>query len=153
MRTVLSWLFCAARRYCAPDSTCSAHSRRKRTANTTIASIPSTPIRSASRGVKRYGSATLGSGGRKRERTRLAKELHLTRPLAPLRPAQDASDERVDGPRQEDVQDHRRREAVEQDEPRRRRLPEHEVEHQPADLVQRGDHRDGEQRRVRAVAA
>ncbi len=63
---VRSWLFWAASRYRAPESTCSDQSRKKRTAKTAIATMPSTPTRSASPGVRRYGALTPGSGGRKR---------------------------------------------------------------------------------------
>src|SRR5712691_10860584 len=154
-RTVRSWLFSAARRYCVPESTCNAHSRRKRAAKTANASTPRTPIRSASRGVSRYGSAARGSGGRKRRdrtRTRLAKQPHLSRAVRPLRRRHHPADERVDGNGQQEVDHHSHGQRVDEDESRRRRLPEHEVQDERAELVQHGDHGDREQRRVCAVA-
>ena len=65
-RTSRSWLFWAALRYSSPESTWSDQSRRKRSAKRISATAPRMPTRSASGGVSRYGSRTLGSGGRKR---------------------------------------------------------------------------------------
>src|SRR5436190_17330479 len=152
-RTVRSWLFCAARRYCEPDSTCRAQSRRKRTAKTASASIPSTPMRSARAGVRRYGSCARGSGGRnRRDRTRLAKELDLPHAVAPLARAEDAAHERVDREREQNVEEDRWQETVQQHLTCRRRVPEREVEHQRSDLVEDGDDGDREHGCVCAVA-
>src|SRR4029450_6906537 len=105
------WLSSAARRYCGPDSTCSAQSRKNSTPKTASATAPRIPIRRASCGVKRYGLSTRGSGGRKRSeplrRRRgplLAKEAHLRRGLGRRRKREQAAREGVDRQRQQQVQ-------------------------------------------------
>ena len=120
-RTVRSRLFCAARRYCSPESTCSAQRRRKRMAKMPSATAPRIARRSASFGVRRYGSTTRGSGGRNAGEPlpRLAKEPHLLR--GPLGAAEHAPHERVDREREDQVQQHAGDERADED--RRPRRP------------------------------
>src|SRR5438067_793550 len=63
---VRSWLSSAAASYFEPERIWSDHSRSKSTAKTASAIAARMATRSAIRGVKRYGSSTLGSGGKKR---------------------------------------------------------------------------------------
>src|SRR5215831_15390220 len=77
------------------------------TANTASARKPSTATRRASCGVRRYGSSTRGSRGRKR-RLRgsscpLPKETHLVRAVGDLDRREQPAYEAVDGPGQEQV--------------------------------------------------
>src|SRR5215216_6680433 len=109
-RTVRSWLFCAACRYCGPERIWSAQRRRKSTAKTPSRITPRIASRNATCGVSRYGSATRGSGGRKRldgERgspvPALAKESHRGEPLEPVRAAEEPADERVDRQREQQI--------------------------------------------------
>src|SRR3954469_1062129 len=135
------WLSSAACRYCGPESTSSAQSRKKSTPKASSATAPRIPIRSASCGVKRYGLSTRGSGGRKRSEPvrrlrvpELAKQPHLCRrldrPREPERPAR----ERVDRQRQQQVQQHLGRQRVEQRRLRRDVVAEQVVQHQRAKL-------------------
>src|SRR5712691_128061 len=150
-RTSRRWLFCAARRSCSPFKICNDQRRRKSTANTATASIPRIPIRTASFGVRRYGSSTRGSGGRKRrDRTRLAKQAYLSgNPFARM---QQSPGQRVDGNRQDQIQDDRRCQPAE-DATRRRRLAQDETEHDRGSLIQEGDDSDRQHGGVRPVAA
>src|SRR5438874_7953606 len=114
--------------------------------------------RSAIFGVRRYGSSTRGSGGRKRgSRARwpvLAKEVHLRDRLAPaLGRAERTAHERVDRPGQDQIERDALEERVEQDDAGRCRLAEHEVEREGAERVEEGDDAHGEERSMRAVAA
>src|SRR5580765_7127072 len=116
------------------------------------ATAPRTAIRSAILGVKRYGAATRGSGGRKRGRRArvpvLAKELHPLHALGPHGRREQAPDEGVDRPRQEQVQRDRLEQRVEEDDAGRRRVAEDEVEEERTERVEDRDHRDGDERRV-----
>src|SRR4051794_30555126 len=153
-RTVRSWLFWAARRYSVPFRTCSAQSRSSSTAKTVSVSIPRTPIRSAIRGVRRYGSAVRGSGGRnRRDLERSAKQPDLGGALGPLGRRQDPPDRGVHRECDQEVEEDGRHERVDEHGAGRGVLPEHEVEHQRADREQDADDGDREQRRVAAVAA
>src|SRR5512132_2337944 len=119
IRTDRSWLSSAAWRYCGPERTCSAQSRKKSAPKTASATAPMIAIRSASWGVNRYGLSTRGSGGRNRfEPVRggrvLAKEPHLRDALRLGREREQAPDERVHRQGQEQVQPDLRRQRVEQ---------------------------------------
>ena len=61
IENVLIWLSSAACSYLEPARICNDHSRRKSTAKMTSAIAARIATRSAIRGVKRYGSSTLGS--------------------------------------------------------------------------------------------
>src|SRR3954466_15470420 len=115
-RTVRIWLFSAAFSYFVPERICSDHRRRKSTPKTTSAIAARIATRSAIRGVKRYGSSTRGSRGRKRA-VRLPVVLaNGVDPLDTLSPrrltAQDEADERVDGPDEKHVQRNRLKERA-----------------------------------------
>src|SRR5436305_8371938 len=161
-----SWLFTAACRYCGPESTCSAQSLKKRTPKTAIAMPPRIAIRRAIWGVSRNGSATPGGGGMKvrgpepfveGRRLRLArtpvlaKQLHLLEPAR--RRAEETPAERIDGQRQDQVEDQLERKRVQQHPRRRGGVAEHVVEDERADGVEQRHDRDREERRVRPVAA
>src|SRR5262249_54674741 len=163
-----SWLFTAACRYCGPERTCSAQSRKKRTPKTAIAAPPRIAICSAICGVSRKGSATPGVDGRnvrgpapfvggRRRRLRagrtsvLAKQLHLLE--AGRRRAEEAAAKRVHRQRQDQVEDQLERKRVQKHPRGRGRVVEHVVEDQRADRVQQRHHCDGDERRVRTVAA
>src|SRR5919201_5766300 len=121
--------------------------RRNRTAKTTNATVPRIAIRNASCGVRRYGSSTRGSPGRKRI---LGKELNLGVLDSRLRPEEPPADE-VDRPGHEQVQPDPLEERVEQDRPRGRRLAEDVTEQKLADPVEERRDGDREVGRVRAV--
>src|SRR5215210_3111797 len=150
IRIVRSWLFCAARRYCSPERTYSAHRRRNRIAKTASASAPRIANRNASLGVSRYGSTTLGSGGRKRDERRSAKEPDL-RPW-PLGAAEEPADECVDRDREQQVEQDRRHERRAQHGRRVDGIAEHDAQRERPERVDDRHHGDREQRRVRAVA-
>src|SRR5215210_457113 len=158
-RTVRTWFSCAACRYRSPASTSNAQSRRKSTAKTASASAPSTPTRIASCGVKRYGSATRGSGGRnrcegeRRSGNELAIEAHLRDAVGRRDAPEHGPAEREDRRRDEQVQRDAGQERLEERAPRRHLLAEQEVEPEPGIRDEDRDDHDGEQRRVRAVAA
>src|SRR3954453_3005287 len=150
-RTSRRWLFWAARSSCSPFRTCSDQRRRNRTANTASATIPSRPTRRARRGVRRYGSATCGSGGRKRrELTRLAKEPHLAR--GPVARPQEPPSESVDRDRQDQIQEHGREQARE-DQTARSILSQHETQNERSDLIQNRDHRYRHHGRLSSIAS
>src|SRR4029079_1029255 len=94
----------------------------------------STPTRSASCGVKRYGSDVRGSGGRNRpdgERRsgyELAKELHLGDPVGQRRAAERRAAEREDRTRDGEIEHERRQQRLEERPPRGELLAEQEVE-------------------------
>src|ERR671931_63167 len=130
-----------------------AHRRRKSTVKTTTASVPRIARRSASRGVRRYGSSTRGSLGRNRSASgRLGKKPNLRHRGARPRLSHHAPHERVDRNGESQVEDHRRHERDQQHLASGGRLPEHEVEDQRAELVEHRDHRDRKQRRVCTLA-
>src|SRR5437870_428847 len=149
-RTVRSWLFSATRRYWCPARISSAHSRRKSAPKTTTAIVPRIATRSASCGVRRYGSAVRGSGGRK---LLLAKQPHLVRAVAPRRRTQELFHEPVDGRREDEVERDRRHERVEQHAPHGDGIADEEVQQHLSDGVQNGDDGDRHERCVRAVAS
>src|SRR5688500_13174542 len=103
----------------------------------TSASAASTPTRSASWGVRRYGSVVRGSGGRKRrdgERRwgkELAKQPHLGDAVGDRRPAQDGPAQRPDRAAEEQVESQPRQERVEEGPPRRYVLAEQCVKPEP----------------------
>ena len=107
-RTVRIWLFSAAFSYFVPERIWSDQSRRKRTAKTTSATAARIATRSAIRGVKRYGSSILGSGGRKRFPPPavglLANGVDPLDSVAPLERAQQEAGEAVHGPGQDQVE-------------------------------------------------
>src|ERR1044071_500737 len=124
IRTERIWLSSAARRYCGPESTCSAQSRKKRTPNASSATAARIPIRSASCGVKRYGDSTRGSGGRKRpERLRPARAPVRAKGSHPVHSCLGCADgeqpphERVHRQGQQQVEEHLGGERVEQHRP------------------------------------
>src|SRR6478609_7431629 len=142
------WLSSAACRYCGPDSTCSAQSRKKRTPNASSATAPRIPILSASCGMKRYGLSTRGSGGRKRSEPErwpreplLAKEPYLRRGLDRPGQSEEPPRERVD------------RQRLEQHRPGRDLVAEQVVQDQRAELDEDRRDRDRHVRRVATVAA
>src|SRR5262249_33248992 len=152
VRTRLSFAFA---RYLSPARTCSAQRRRKSTANTASARNPSTATRSASCGVRRYGSSTRGSRGRKR-RLRgssgpLAKETHLVRAVANLDRREQPAHEAVDRPGQEEVPEELRRQRRD-DVVGRHGAAEEEPEGKAAEGVEHRHHEDGQIGRVEAVA-
>src|ERR1044072_6927437 len=139
IRTERSWLSSAAWRYCGPESTCSAHSRKKSTPKTARATAPRIPMRRASCGVNRYGLSTRGSGGRNRfepvRGTRvLAKEPHLRGALRLRREREQAPRERVHREGQQQVQRDLCRQRVDQHALRGDGVAEHVVEDQCAEL-------------------
>src|SRR4029450_2777371 len=154
VRITRSWLFCAATRYWFPDSTCSAQSRKKRTAKAASVRKPRIPIRKTSCGVSRYGASTRGSRGRKRPGRigtgRLANELDLRRPRGGREQAPDQCEDRQ---RQQEVERDRPGQLLDQDDLGRSGLPEEEVHDERPDRVEHGHDRDGQERRVRAVAS
>src|SRR5688572_27866351 len=119
--------------------TWSAQRRKKTTAKTTIASTPNTASLSAICGVKRYGSSTRGSGGRKLgtpgPRSRMV--LDTGRHTLPA----DAGDLRREDPRAEPVErigeQHVERQGGQQDAEEevrgRHGQPQHEVEDRRAE--------------------
>src|SRR5688500_8164833 len=117
----------------------------------------STPTRSASCGVKRYGSAARGAGGRKRpegERRsgyELAKQLHLGDTMGDGRAAERRATEGEDRHRDGEVEHECRQQRLEERAPRRELYAEQKV--QPVADVGDRDRRDehGQQRRVGAV--
>src|SRR6478672_5343951 len=118
IENVLIWLSSAACSYLEPARICSDQSRRKSTAKMTSAIAARIATRSAIRGVKRYGSSTRGSRGRKRSARFpvLANDVDPLDTLAPRRlAAQDEADERVDGPDQQHVQRDRLEEGAPED--------------------------------------
>src|SRR4029450_4824474 len=108
-RTVLSWLFSAAFSYFVPERIWSDQSRRKRTAKTPSAIAARIATRNAIFGVKRYGSSTRGSRGRKRPARGavglLANRVDPLDALAAVGLADDEAREAVDGPGQDQVED------------------------------------------------
>ena len=92
-------------------------------AKMTSASAASTPSRSASCGVKRYGSDVLGSGGRncrdgeRRWGNELAKEPHLRHPVGGVG-ARSTADEREDGAAEDQVEGDARQQGLEERAPR-----------------------------------
>src|SRR3954465_13563907 len=102
------WLFRAACSYFVPERIWSDQSRRKSTANTASAIAAMIITRAAMRGVKRYGSSTRGSGGRKRALAVLPTLANDRDPLDPVAArrllAQDEPDEGVGPPDEERVQ-------------------------------------------------
>src|SRR5215210_709018 len=159
MRTERTWLFIAAWRYCGPESTCSAQSRKKSTPKAASATAPRIPIRSASCGVKRYGPSTRGSGGRKRSGPvgrlplLLAKEPDLRRALRSRREREQPPRDRVHGEGEKQVQRDLRRERFEQHAPGRDRVAEQVVQEQRPDLYEDGRHGDRDEGRMAAVTA
>src|SRR3954462_10834001 len=142
------WLSSAACRYCGPESTCSAQSRKKSTPKASRATAPRIPIRSASCGVKRYGLSTRGSGGRKRSEPvrrlrvpELAKQPHLRRRLDRSRKPEPPARERVDRQRQQQVQQHLGRQRVQQRRLRRDVVAEQVVQDEGAELDEDRGHR------------
>src|SRR5215212_3700360 len=150
---VRSWLLRAARRYCVPESTCSAQSRKNRIPKTASVIAPRMPILSASCGVRRYGSSTRGSRGRKRPAGVLANDRHLHAARRGItRVREQPPDDRVDRHCQEQVEGQRGRHRVDQRRPGLDRLSEEEVESELADGEEERDHGDGYERGVGAVA-
>jgi hypothetical protein len=140
-RTVLSWLFRAAFSYFVPERIWSDQSRRKRTAKTASAIVARIATRNAIFGVKRYGSSTRGSRGRKRPA------------LVAVGLAHDEAREAVDGPGQDQVEGDPLEERRPEHHSRRGGLAEDEVEGERADRVEEGDHADRDEGGMRAVAA
>ena len=104
------------------------------------ASAASTPTRSASCGVKRYGSDVRGSGGRNRrdgERRsgyELAKEPHLRHAVGGVAPAQHgAARARRPAPPRSRLSATRRQQRLEERAPGRDLLAEQEVEAEPGE--------------------
>src|SRR5437764_2257510 len=83
----------------------------------------------------------------------LAKEPHLGGELRPVERPQHSAAERVHGRGQDEVEEDRREERVEEDEPRGDVVTDHEVEDELAERREDGDDGDGDERRVAAVAA
>src|SRR5436190_8114921 len=153
--SVRTRLLFALARYLSPESTWSAHSRSKSTANTVSARKPSTATRRASCGVRRYGSSTRGSRGRKR-RLRgssclLPKETHLVRAVGDLDRREQPAHEAVDGPGQEQVPEDDGRQRYD-DLVCRYGAAEEEAEREGAEGVEDGHDQDRQVRGVEAVA-
>src|SRR5204862_706518 len=151
--TVRSWLFSAVFRYCEPESTCSAQSRRKSTPKTPSATTPRMATRSAIRGVNRQGSSMRGSGGMKRrDGTRdSTKQPHLLR-LEPLARAEEPAHERIDGGGQEEAEEHARQQPVDENRAGGAAVAQEGVQEQRTDGVEDGDDEYGEVQCVAAVA-
>src|SRR6266545_1053758 len=152
MRTVRSWLFCAARRNWLPERTWRAQSRKKRTLNAASARKPRMPIRNASCGVSRNGPSTRGSGGRNlpgRSGTgRLANELDLR---ARLGPQEQPSSEGKDRESEEEIEHDARRQRVDEGDAGRSRVAKHEMEDERPHCIEDGHDSDREQRSVGAI--
>src|SRR5579862_63534 len=148
VRTRLSF---ACERYLLTARTWSAQRRRKSTAKIASATAPRTPTRSASCGVRRYGSSTRGSGGRNRRGGELAKQPYLVDAVGQLVRWEEPAHERVDRQREDQVQQQVRRQGREEH-ARRGRVAEHEAQRERAERIQDRDDTDGEDRRMETVA-
>src|SRR5581483_1710822 len=143
MSSVRTRLSFACARYVSPDSTCSAQRRRKSTANTLSVRKARIATRNASCGVRRYGSETRGSPGRNRPLPRSAKETHLAHAVAELLRREQAARERINGQRQQQVEQQRARHAADGS-AGGSGLAEHELQRQLAEHVEHRHDGDGE---------
>src|SRR4051794_22256207 len=130
--------------------TCSAQSRKKSAQKMVTATTPRMAIRIAAWGVTRYGSSTLGSGGRNPP-GRLALGVDNRDHLPPFARSdgEDPAAEPVERIGEEEVERQGREEHPDEELRSRDRLPEHEMQYCRPESHADGPDRHGEQGGVR----